>query len=170
MLYTTTSLIASLLRQHHYTTQNFTQNTEQKDKQTRHTPHNATSQQSKTLLRPLLEHQRLPTLTTAIPIIVNSHKRGRTTRRIGALTSQSSDLVVLYLVVLEDGELYLLVLVLLDFGLGEVLLLLLLLAATTQTEDEVECGLLLDVVVGEGAAVLQLLAGEDQTLLVRWDA
>ena len=32
-----------------------------------------------------------------------------------------------------------------------------------------EGGLLLDVVVGQGAAVLQLLAGEDQTLLVRGD-
>ena len=30
--------------------------------------------------------------------------------------------------------------------------------------------LLLDVVVGEGAAVLQLLSGEDQSLLVRWDS
>ncbi len=30
--------------------------------------------------------------------------------------------------------------------------------------------LLLDVVVGEGAAVLELLAGEDQALLVWWDA
>ena len=29
---------------------------------------------------------------------------------------------------------------------------------------------LLDVVIAECAAVLQLLAGEDQTLLVRWDA
>ena len=33
-----------------------------------------------------------------------------------------------------------------------------------------EGGLLLDVVVGEGAAVLELLAGEDQALLVRGDA
>jgi hypothetical protein len=38
---------------------------------------------------------------------------------------------------------------------------------TTQTQDEMESGLLLDVVVGEGAAVLELLACEDQTLLVR---
>jgi hypothetical protein len=30
--------------------------------------------------------------------------------------------------------------------------------------------LLLDVVVGEGAAIFELLAGEDQALLVRWDA
>jgi len=34
----------------------------------------------------------------------------------------------------------------------------------------VERGLLLDVVVRQGAAVLQLLAGEDETLLVRGDA
>ena len=41
---------------------------------------------------------------------------------------------------------------------------------TTETEDQVESGLLLDVVVGEGAAVLELLAGEDQALLVRRNA
>ena len=33
-----------------------------------------------------------------------------------------------------------------------------------------ESGLLLDVVVGEGSAILELLAGEDQSLLVWWDA
>ncbi len=33
-----------------------------------------------------------------------------------------------------------------------------------------EGGLLLDVVVREGAAILELLASEDQTLLVRRDA
>lgn len=33
-----------------------------------------------------------------------------------------------------------------------------------------EGGLLLDVVVGQGAAILQLLASEDQTLLIRGDA
>jgi hypothetical protein len=41
---------------------------------------------------------------------------------------------------------------------------------TTKTEDQVEGRLLLDVVVGESAAVLELLAGENQALLVRWDA
>ncbi len=41
---------------------------------------------------------------------------------------------------------------------------------TTQAEDEMEGGLLLDVVVGEGAAILELLAGEDQALLVWRDA
>ncbi len=35
-----------------------------------------------------------------------------------------------------------------------------------QAQHEVQGGLLLDVVVGEGAPVLQLLTGEDETLLV----
>ena len=43
-------------------------------------------------------------------------------------------------------------------------------SAAAETEDEVESGLLLDVVVGEGSAVLELLAGEDEPLLVRRDA
>ncbi len=41
---------------------------------------------------------------------------------------------------------------------------------TTETEDEVESRLLLDVVVGKSAAILELLAGEDQALLVRGNA
>ncbi len=40
----------------------------------------------------------------------------------------------------------------------------------SESKDEVECGLLLDVVVGEGAAVLELLTREDQSLLIRGDA
>ena len=40
---------------------------------------------------------------------------------------------------------------------------------TAETEHQVKGGFLLDVVVGEGSAVLELLAGEDQTLLVGWD-
>ena len=39
-----------------------------------------------------------------------------------------------------------------------------------EPEDQVEGALLLDVVVGEGSSVLQLLAGEDEPLLVRGDA
>ena len=38
---------------------------------------------------------------------------------------------------------------------------------TTQTEDQVQGRLLLDVVVGQSAAIFQLFAGKDQTLLVR---
>ena len=37
---------------------------------------------------------------------------------------------------------------------------------TAQAQDEMQCGLLLNVVVGEGTAILELLAGEDQALLV----
>ena len=40
----------------------------------------------------------------------------------------------------------------------------------TKTEDAVEGGLLLDVVVRESSAVLELLTGEDETLLIRGDA
>jgi len=42
--------------------------------------------------------------------------------------------------------------------------------ATTETKYEVEGGLLLDVVVGEGASVLELLPGEDETLLIGGDS
>jgi hypothetical protein len=38
--------------------------------------------------------------------------------------------------------------------------------ATTEAEDQVEGGLLLDVIVGQGAAILELLASKDQALLV----
>jgi hypothetical protein len=85
----------------------------------------------------------------------------------GALAAKTLDLAVtVNLVVLEDGELGLLVLVL-DLLGGGVDLLLALLTTTTQTKHEVKGGLLLNVVVRKSAAVLELLAGEDQTLLVR---
>ena len=42
--------------------------------------------------------------------------------------------------------------------------------ASTQTQHQVKGALLLDVVVGQGAAILELLAGKDQALLVRGDA
>ena len=41
---------------------------------------------------------------------------------------------------------------------------------TSESEDQMESGLLLDVVVGKGSAILELLASEDQALLVRRDA
>ena len=55
----------------------------------------------------------------------------------------------------------------LDLLGGGVDLLLALLATTTEAEDEVKSRLLLDVVVGQGAAIFELLAGEDETLLIR---
>jgi hypothetical protein len=41
--------------------------------------------------------------------------------------------------------------------------------STAQSQDEVQRGLLLDVVVADRALIVQLLAGEDQTLLLRRD-
>ena len=38
---------------------------------------------------------------------------------------------------------------------------------TTETEDEMESALLLDIVIGQGAPVLELLARKNQALLVR---
>ena len=72
---------------------------------------------------------------------------------------------VIDLVVLEHMEFDLLlgVLDLLWLGVG---LLLALLTTSTETENEVQSGLLLDVVVLEGAAILKLLTSEDETLLV----
>jgi len=40
---------------------------------------------------------------------------------------------------------------------------------TTESEDEVKGGFLLDVVVGESATVFELLTSEDETLLIGWD-
>jgi streptomycin 6-kinase len=42
--------------------------------------------------------------------------------------------------------------------------------ATSKTKDEVKGALLLNVVVGEGATVFELLAGEDESLLIGRDA
>ena len=42
--------------------------------------------------------------------------------------------------------------------------------SSAQPQDQVQGALLLDVVVGQGASVLQLLPSKDETLLVRWNA
>jgi hypothetical protein len=41
--------------------------------------------------------------------------------------------------------------------------------SSSQTQDKMQCALLLDVVVGEGTAILELLSSEDKTLLIRRD-
>jgi hypothetical protein len=84
-----------------------------------------------------------------------------------ALAAETLDLsITIHLVVLEHSQLGLLALVL-DLLWGGVHLLLALLGTSTESQDQVKGGLLLDVVVRKGAAVLELLAGEDQALLVR---
>ena len=41
---------------------------------------------------------------------------------------------------------------------------------TSKSEDQVEGGFLLDVVITEGSSVFELLSSEDESLLIRWDA
>ena len=74
-----------------------------------------------------------------------------------------------YLVELQDPKLDLLVLVLVLLGLS-VSLLLPLLASTAQAQHQMQGGLLLDVVVRKSAAILELLSGKDQALLIRRDS
>uniref|UniRef100_J3M467 Uncharacterized protein n=1 Tax=Oryza brachyantha TaxID=4533 RepID=J3M467_ORYBR len=110
-------------------------------------------------------------LAAVVAVEVVGHEGAGAAVVVGALLAEAGDLAggVVDLVELEHGELDLLVLVLLLLGLG-VGLLLALLGAAAEAEHQVEGRLLLDVVVGEGAAVLELLAGEDEALLVRRDA
>jgi len=42
--------------------------------------------------------------------------------------------------------------------------------ASSESQDEMESGLLLDVVVGESSAILKLLTGKDESLLIWWDS
>ena len=108
--------------------------------------------------------------TTVLAVVHSSHEDTSTALGLGALAAETLDLAIaIDLVVLEDRELGLLPLVL-DLLGGGVDLLLALLGSSTKTEDEMESRLLLDVVVGERAAVFELLSGEDQTLLVGGNA
>merc|ERR1719234_2060673 len=118
----------------------------------------------------LVEHVGETTLAAVLTVKVSSHEDSSTTLLSGALAAQTVDLaVVVNLVVLEDSELDLPVLVL-DLLGGGVVLLLPLLGTSPQPEYEVEGGLFLDIVVGQSPAILQLLAGEDQPLLIRGDS
>lgn len=96
-----------------------------------------------------------------------SHEDTSTTVDTGAFLTQTGNLtVVINTVVLEDGEGDLLALVLNLLG-GGVSLLLLLFGTTTETEDQMKGGFLLNVVVRKGTTVFKLLTSEDQTLLIR---
>jgi hypothetical protein len=86
---------------------------------------------------------------------------------VGAFSSQSLDLsITVDLVVTQYCHLDLLALVL-DLLGGSVILLLSLLTTSSKTKHQVQSRLLLNVVVGEGSAVFQLLTSKDQSLLVR---
>ena len=80
--------------------------------------------------------------------------------------NESKNNVYPYLVVFEDGKLDFLVLMLVLLGCG-VILLLAFLGTTTKAQHEMKRRFLLDVVVGQSTAILELLASEDQSLLIR---
>lgn len=109
-------------------------------------------------------------LTTVETILMNSHKDTGSTGLRGTLLSQSVNLSTLINPVeLENSHLNLLAFMG-DLLGGGVHLLLLLFGTTAEAKYQVESGFLLDVVIPEGAAVFQLFARKDQTLLVGWDA
>ena len=102
-------------------------------------------------------------LPAVLTVVVGGHEDAGAALLGRALSPQTVDLpVVVDLVVLQHGQLHLPVLVL-DLLGGGVVLLLPLLGSSPQSEDQVEGGLLLDVVVGQSPAVLQLLPGKDQS-------
>merc|ERR1719461_2220149 len=106
----------------------------------------------------LVEHVGKTALAAVLAGEVGGHEDSSTTLLGWTLTAQTVDLaVVVHLVVLQDGKLDLPVLVLNLLG-GGVVLLLPLLGTSPQPEDKVKSGLLLDVVVGQSPAILQLLA------------
>jgi len=112
------------------------------------------------------------TVATAavLAVVHGSHENTSATGFRRAFAAQPLNLAIaIDLVVLEHSELGLLALVL-DLLGSAVDLLLALLRTTTEAEDEVESGLLLDVVVRESSAILELLAGEDETLLIGWNS
>lgn len=118
----------------------------------------------------LVENVGQVATAAVLAVVHGGHEDTGTALGLGALAAETLNLAIaIDLVVLEDGQLGLLPLVL-DLLGGGVDLLLPLLTTTTEAEDEVKGRLLLDVVVREGAAVLELLASEDETLLVRGNA
>ena len=108
-----------------------------------------------------------PALAAVLSVEVGGHEDAGAALLGGALPPQAVDLaIVVHLVVLQHGQLDLPVLVL-DLLGGGVVLLLPLLGTTPEPEHKVKCALLLDVVVGQSASILQLFPSKDQPLLVR---
>ena len=118
----------------------------------------------------LLKHEGELALAAVLTVLVPGHKDAGTALGRGALATEALDVAIAVdLVVPEDGHLDLLALVGDALG-GGVNLLLALLGTTTQAEHQVEGRLLLDVVVDQGAAILELLASKAEALLGRRDA
>jgi len=120
------------------------------------------------LLLHILVKEGGSTLSAVVTIVVLGHEASNSGD--GRVLSKPDNLSsVLNLVVLEGLKRNGLVDTLVLLGLG-VNLLLPLLSSSTKTEDQVQGGLLLDVVIGESTSIFQLLTSEDQTLLIRGDS
>ena len=101
---------------------------------------------------------------------MNGHANSGAAGLMWAIFSRACNLtLVIHLVVLEHSQFHRLMVVLglLRFCVG---LLLSLFGTTAKAKHKVQSRLLLDIVVGEGAAILELLASKDEALLVRRDA
>jgi len=122
------------------------------------------------LLGRLVKHIGHSTLSAVLSIKVRGHEDTGTALRVVTLSPQSSNLSILIdLVVTKHGQLDLLLLVLVLLR-SRVILLLSLLGTTTKPKHKVKGRLLLNVIIGQCSTILKLLAGKDQTLLVRRDA
>jgi len=123
-----------------------------------------------TLLSSVVENVGQVATSTVLTVVHSSHENTCTAVGSRALSAKTLDLsITINLVVLEHSQLGLLALVL-DLLGSAVHLLLALLATSTEAKHEMKGGLLLDVVIRKGATVLELLAGKDQSLLVRGNA
>ena len=120
------------------------------------------------LLLHILVKEGGSTLSAVVTIVVLGHKASNSSNG-GVLPEPDNLASVLNTVVFEGLKWNGLVNTLRLLGLG-VNLLLPLLSSSTKTEDQVQGGLLLDVVIGKGTSIFQLLSSEDQTLLIRRDS
>ena len=108
----------------------------------------------------------LSAVETAIAGVLGEEDAGPA-RGLGTLLAQTRNLAVLLdPVELHDPHAGLHTLVGNLLG-GRVGFLLFLLGTAAETQHQVQGGLFLDVVVREGASILELLAGKDEALLIR---
>ena len=98
---------------------------------------------------------------------VVSHENSSTTFIRRTLSTKTTNFAIfIHLIVLPYSQLHLLSLMLVLLGSG-VRLLLPFLSTTTKSQHQMKGGLLLDVVVRQSTTIFQLLASEDQPLLIR---
>merc|ERR1719169_178918 len=105
------------------------------------------------------------TLTASKAILVDGKSHARTALR-AALARTDNLAILVDLIVLQSRQLHLLSLVMGLLGLG-IDLLLSLLGTTSQSQNEMKGGLLLNVVISKSSAIFKLLTSEDKALLIR---